>query len=543
MTREKMNFDVVIVGAGPAGLSAAIRLKQLALAQHTTLSVCILEKGAEVGAHSISGAVFDPKALNELIPDWLNKGAPLTTPATEDYFYFLTAQKRWRLPTPPQMHNKGNYIISLSQFCRWLGEQAAQLGVDIFPGFAATELLLDAEQRVIGVATGDMGRDKSGQPSEQFQPGIEIHAQQVFLAEGCRGSLTKQAIERFKLNQSNQPQTYGIGIKELWQVQPEQHKPGQVIHTVGWPLDNNTYGGTFLYHLAQNHQVALGIVVGLDYQNPYLNPFEELQRFKTHPSFKSLFTNAIRVGYGARAISEGGWQSIPQLTVTGLTLIGDTAGFLNVPKIKGNHTAMKSGMVAAECFFAALQQGKLEQPLPYKAALEKTWLWSELYTARNIRPAFRAGLMPGLAYAALDSYILRGHAPWTFKQHADYSCLKPAAVCKPIVYPKPDNKITFDKLSSVFLTNTYHAENQLCHLVLKNPEVAITTNLAIYDAPEQRYCPAAVYEIIREDQQKPRLQINAQNCIHCKTCDIKDPTQNINWVPPEGGGGPNYSDM
>jgi electron-transferring-flavoprotein dehydrogenase len=567
MQREQMTFDVVIVGAGPAGLSTAIRLKQLAAAANTELSVCILEKGAEVGAHIISGAVIEPHALNELIPDWKEKGAPLNTSATEDYFYFLTEKSKFRLPTPPQMQNHGNYIVSLSNFCRWLGEQAMQMGIDIFPGFAATELLFDGE-RVIGVATGDMGRDKSGQPGNQFQQGIEIHAKQVILAEGCRGSLTKQLNKKVNLTKDCQPQTYGIGIKELWQVAPEFHKPGTVIHTVGWPMDQKTYGGSFLYHL-ENHQVAIGFVVGLDYENPYLNPFEELQRFKLHPAFKSMFESGHRISYGARALSEGGYQSIPQLSVPGLMIIGDAAGFLNVPKIKGTHTAMKSGMVAAECLFEAMhdslpspacgeseargakpvggegavRQSPLDLALNYRAALEKTWVMPELHAVRNIRPAFRAGLLPGLAYAAFDTYILRGKAPWTFNNHADYRCLKPAKDCQPITYPKPDGKVTFDKLSSVFLTNTFHEENQPCHLVLQNPDIAITTNLAIYDAPEQRYCPAGVYEIVKTGDGQPKLQINAQNCIHCKTCDIKDPTQNITWVPPEGGGGPNYSGM
>lgn len=540
MQREKMEFDVVIVGAGPAGLSTAIRLKQLAAAANTTLNVCILEKGAEVGAHILSGAVIETRALDELIPDWQAKGAPLHTPATADYFYFLTQKHALRLPTPPPMRNEGNFIISLSNFCRWLGEQAIKLGIDIFPGFAATELLFDANQRVIGVATGDMGRDKTGTAGTQFQEGIEIHAKQVILAEGCRGSLTKTLDQKIPLY--SQPQTYGIGIKELWQVAPEQHKPGTVIHTTGWPLDQQTYGGSFLYHL-ENNQVAVGLVVGLDYSNPYLNPFEEFQRFKMHPAFKGLFEGGQRIGYGARALTEGGYQSIPQLSLPGLLIVGDAAGFLNVPKIKGTHTAMKSGMVAAEALFEGMQNQSLETPINYRNALEKSWLIPELYAVRNIRPAFRAGLLPGLAYAAFDTYVLRGKAPWTFKNHADYQQLKLAKSCAPITYPKPDGKITFDKLSSVFLTNTFHEENQPCHLKLTDPVAAITTNLAWYDSPEQRYCPAAVYEIIKTSEGSPALQINAQNCIHCKTCDIKDPTQNITWLPPEGGGGPNYNGM
>lgn len=541
MQREIMEFDVVIVGAGPAGLSAAIRLKQLAQAANTELSVCILEKGAEVGAQIISGAVFEPRALNELIPDWQAKGAPLTTPAKEDRFYYLTSKKQWRLPTPPQMQNHGNYIISLSNFCRWLGEQAVSLGVDIFPGFAAVELLYTEQGHVKGIITGDMGRDKQGNPTAQFQPGIEIHAKQVFLAEGCRGSVTKQLINQHDLAKQSQPQTYGIGIKELWQVPAEVHRPGTVMHSVGWPLDHTTYGGSFIYHL-DNQQVAIGFVMGLDYENPYLSPFEEFQRFKTHPAIRPLLEKGQRIGYGARAINEGGWQSIPELSLPGVTIIGDSAGFLNVPKIKGSHTAMKSGMVAAECLFEALQKNQLDTALPYRAALEKCWLMPELHKARNIRPSFRLGLLPGLIYSAIDTYLLRGRAPWTFHNHADYTCLKPAKKCRNIEYPKPDGKLTFDRLSSVFLTGTFHEENQPCHLQLKNPATAIDVNLAEYDSPEQRYCPAAVYEIVYENNQ-PRLQINAANCIHCKTCDIKDPTQNINWVPPEGGGGPNYSGM
>lgn len=540
MQREKIEVDVVIVGAGPAGLSAAIRLKQLASQTDVDLNIAIVEKGAEAGAHIISGAVIEPHALNELIPDWQEKGAPLNTPATNDYFYFLTEKRKFRLPTPPQMHNKGNYIVSLSNLCRWLGKQAEEAGINIFPGFAATELLFDNNQRIIGIATGDMGKEKSGEPGSQFQVGIEIHAKQVILAEGCRGSLTKQ-LDKI-INKNCQPQTYGIGIKELWQIAPEHHRPGTVIHSVGWPLDRKTYGGSFLYHM-ENQQVAVGFVVGLDYENPFLNPFEELQRLKTHAAFKSLFESGQRIGYGARALSEGGYQSLPELSLPGLMIIGDSAGFLNVPKIKGTHMAMKSGMVAAESLFRAIQTTQLELAVDYRAALEKSWLMPELYQARNIRPAFRAGLLCGLTYAAIDTYLLRGRAPWTLKNHADYSCLKPAKSCSPISYPKPDGKITFDKLSSVFLTNTFHEENQPCHLKLADPALAITSNLAVYDAPEQRYCPAGVYEIIHTGDGQPKLQINAQNCIHCKTCDIKDPNQNITWIPPEGGGGPNYSGM
>ena len=539
MNRESMEFDVVIVGAGPAGLSAAIRLQQIS---QQALRVCVVEKGSEVGAHILSGAVIEPRALNELIPDWKNLEAPLITPATDDYFLFLTAQKSLRLPTPKPMHNQGNYIISLGNLCRWLAKQAENLGIEIYPGFAATEILYDEKNRVRGITTGAMGIDKSGQPTTHFQAGMELLAKQTIIAEGCRGSLTKQLMQKFQLNKNCDPQTYGIGIKELWEVRPEQHKPGTVIHTVGWPLSHDTYGGSFIYHF-ENHQVALGFVIGLDYQNTFLNPFEELQRFKTHPHIRPIFENGRRICYGARALVEGGFQSLPQLSFPGGLIIGDTAGFLNVPKIKGTHMAMKSGMVAAETIFAAWDKIAEKELTEYRNNLQKTWLWEELYSVRNIRPAFRWGLYPGLAYAALDTYIFKGKAPWTFKNHADYLQLKPANQCIKIEYPKPDGKLTFDRLSSVFISNTNHEENQPCHLQLLDPKKAIEINLKIYDSPEQRYCPAGVYEIVRPENAQPYLQINAQNCVHCKTCDIKDPTQNINWVPPEGGGGPNYPNM
>lgn len=538
MSRESMEYDVVIVGAGPAGLAAGIRLRQLS----QNIRVCIVEKGSEVGAHILSGAVLEPRALNELIPDWSTRGAPLNTPATDDQFIFLTQNKAIHLPTPPTMHNQGNYIVSLENFCRWLGKQAEELGVEIYPGFAAAEILYDETGKVRGIATGDMGIGKNGQPTGRFQRGIELHAKQTILAEGCRGSLTKILMNHYKLAANANPQTYGIGIKELWEIDPKRHKAGTVIHTIGWPLDFKTYGGSFLYHL-ENNKVAVGFVTGLDYENPYLNPFEEFQRFKTHPAIKNTFLGGKRICYGARALVEGGFQSIPKLTFPGGMLIGDTAGFLNVPKIKGTHTAMKSGMVAAETIFAHLQTGIDGELSNYQENLQNSWLWKELYQVRNIRPAFHWGLLPGLAYAAVDAYLFKGRAPWTFKNHADYKQLKKASAAKKIIYPKPDGILTFDKLSSVYLSNTNHEENQVCHLQLKDPKLAIAVNLKEYDSPETRYCPAAVYEIVTTAEGKPYLQINAQNCVHCKTCDIKDPRQNINWIPPEGGGGPNYIDM
>jgi electron-transferring-flavoprotein dehydrogenase len=541
-----MEFDVVIVGGGPSGLAAAIRLKQQAMDSGKELSVCVIEKGAELGAHILSGAVLEPRALNELIPDWKEKGAPLVTPAGDDQFLFLTESKSVRLPTPPQMHNHGNFIISLGNLVRWLGSQAEELGVEIFPGFAAAEVLYDESGAVRGIATGDMGIGRDGQPTANHAPGVELLARQTLFAEGCRGSLTKTLFERFSLRKSCQPQTYGIGIKELWEIDPAKHKPGTVVHTVGWPLDSETYGGSFLYHL-ENNQVAVGFVVGLDYRNPHLSPFEEMQRFKSHPAIRSTFEGGRRVAYGARALSEGGLQSIPDLTFPGGLLIGDTAGFLNTPKIKGIHTAMKSGMVAAEAVFEALTASDAEglrEVVAYPARLKASWLWAELHAARNIRPSFHWGLWAGLAYSAVDTYIFRGKAPWTLPIHADHDQLRTVSQSKPIVYPKPDGVVTFDRLSSVFMSNAAHEENQPIHLRLKDPKVPVEVNLALYDAPEQRYCPAGVYEIVRDDAgQSPRLQINAANCVHCKTCDIKDPTQNITWVVPEGGGGPNYPNM
>ena len=539
--RDILEYDVVIVGAGPSGLAAGIRLRQLCMENDQELSVCILEKGSEVGAHILSGAVLEPTALNELLPDWKEKGAPLNTPVTSDSFAYLTKRLSIWIPTPPQMNNHGNYIISLGNFCRWLAAQAEAIGVDIIPGYAAAEVLYE-DDRVIGVATGDMGVGKDGQPTANYTPGAELHAKLTLFAEGCRGSLTKTLFERYDLRKDADPQTYGIGIKELWEVDADNHRLGYVSHSIGWPLNYQTYGGSFLYHLEDN-QVAVGFVVGLDYQNPYLSPFEEFQKFKHHPSVKPVLEGGRRIAYGARALNEGGFQSIPKLTFPGGALIGDCAGFLNMPKIKGTHTAMKSGIVAADAGFQHLVSNSTGELSGYSDALKKSWLWSELHRARNIRPAFRKGLWAGFVNAGLDTYILRGRAPWTMHHHEDHKSLKKASECLPIEYQKPDDVISFDRNSSVYLSNTNHEENQPAHLTLKDAAVPITVNLKDYDAPEQRYCPAGVYEIVVDENKDPSLVINAQNCVHCKTCDIKDVTQNIHWVVPEGGGGPNYPNM
>ncbi|MCX8752494.1 electron transfer flavoprotein-ubiquinone oxidoreductase [Snodgrassella sp. B3837] len=546
LERESMQYDVVIVGAGPSGLSAAIRLKQLAAKQQREIRVCVVDKGSEVGAHIISGAVIDPRSLSELIENWQDKDAPLSCAVKQDSLLFLTEKKAYRLPTPASFNNQGNYIISLGVFCRWLAQQAEELGVEIYPGFAATEILYHADGSVRGIATGDMGVQRDGTPGDQYQQGMALLAQQTIFAEGCRGSLTKVLMQQFDLRKDCQHQTYGIGIKELWEIAPEKSKPGTVIHTIGWPLNQKTYGGSFLYHLNDN-KVAVGFVIGLDYQNPYLSPYAEMQRYKTHPAIRATLEGGKRIAYGARALSEGGLQSLPKLTFPGGVLVGDTAGFLNVPRIKGIHAAMKSGMLAAEAVAEVLSEEASEssnaEAVNYTSLFRNSWLFSELNKVRNVRPAFKWGLLGGLVYGALEEYVFKGKAPWTLRhQRADYASLRPAQDCQKIDYPKPDGKLTFDRMSSVFLAGISHAENQPVHLRLHNPELAISVNYQKFASPETRYCPAGVYEII-EEAGEPQLQINAQNCVHCKTCDIKDPEQNIDWVCPEGGSGPNYADM
>ena len=540
--REVMECDVVIVGAGPAGLSAAIKLGQLATEAGKELNIVLVEKGSEVGAHILSGAVIETKALDELIPDWFDKGAPLNVKVNKERFSFMTAKKAIKLPTPPQMNNHGNYIVSLGNFARWLGSQAESLGIQIFPGFPAAHAIIE-EGEVKGILTGEFGVGKDGEKKDSYQPAMELRATYTIFAEGCRGSLSQELMETFNLRDGVEPQTYGLGLKELWEVSPEHHQLGHVEHTLGWPLKSDTYGGSFIYHLEDN-QVAIGFVVGLDYPNPHLSPYMEFQKFKTHPHVAKLLEGGRRISYGARAINEGGFQSIPKLTFPGGMLTGCAAGFLNVPKIKGTHTSMKSGMLAAESVFAALtSEGEAPRELAdYAEAIEASWIYKELKKVRNIRPSFHLGLWFGMFYSVFET-ITQGLMPWTLRIFPDHESLKPADKCEKPDYPKPDGVLVFDRLESVALSATNHEEDQPVHLRLRDDAVPVAHNLKLYDAPEQRYCPAGVYEILTDEKGADYLQINAQNCVHCKTCDIKDPKQNIHWVTPEGGGGPNYPNM
>jgi electron-transferring-flavoprotein dehydrogenase len=545
--RESMEYDVVIVGGGPAGLAAAIRLKQRAAKDGVELGVCLLEKGSEIGAHILSGAVMDPRALDELVPEWKALGAPLDVAVTEDRFLFLSESGACAVPNwalPDNFRNHGNYVISLASLTRWLGQQAEALGVEVFAGFPAAEVLYHEDGSVKGVATGNMGVGRDGQPTDAFQLGMELHAKYTLFCEGARGHLGRQLSERFGLREGVDPQVYGLGIKELWEIDPAQNKPGLVIHTAGWPLGTDTYGGSFLYHL-DNNQVMVGFVVGLGYSNPYLSPFEEFQRYKTHPAIRTFLEGGKRVSYGARAIAAGGLVSLPKLVFPGGALVGDDAGFLNASRIKGSHAAIKTGMLAANAAFDAFQAGRQSDELAaYPESFRRSWLHDELHRARNFKQWMGKGLYLGTLMVGIEQKLFGGKVPWTLHhRHADHETLKPAAQCAPIIYPKPDGKLTFDRLSSVFISNTNHEENQPAHLTLKDASVPIAVNLRTYAGPEARFCPAGVYEYVKDDADKDRLQINAQNCVHCKSCDIKDPTQNIVWVTPEGSGGPNYPNM